>query len=122
MLNCVESVVKNSFLETEIILVDNASSDESHKKCKEKFPQIILFENEKNNHIAIWHDETHLNYYVNEILKNKVKYLPTIYHGFGNSLNNKVDFLKKNMSKLDKPLKHVFGNIIKNKYNFNFVN
>jgi len=48
LLNCVESVVKNSFLEIEIILVDNASSDQSHKKCKEKYPQIILFENEKN--------------------------------------------------------------------------
>jgi len=48
LLNCVESVIKNSFSEIEIIVIDNASSDQSHKKCKEKYPQIILFENEKN--------------------------------------------------------------------------
>ncbi len=32
----------------EVILVDNASKDQSYKKCKEEFPQIKLIENKEN--------------------------------------------------------------------------
>ncbi len=32
----------------EIIVVDNLSSDNSHKECKKKFDTIILIENEAN--------------------------------------------------------------------------
>jgi len=80
-----------------------------------------IFQNEKNNYITIWHDETHLNYYVNNILKNNVKYLSILYHGFGNSINNKVDFLKKNLHKVHKPVNHTYGKVIKNKYNYNII-
>jgi len=48
LINCVESVYKTDYANYEIILVDNASTDKSHKLCKEKFPDIILIENEKN--------------------------------------------------------------------------
>jgi hypothetical protein len=94
-------------------------TDKFIKLCKKLSNDI--FQNERNNHIAIWHDETHLNYYVNEILKNNVKYLPIIYHGFGNSYNNKVDFIKKNLKSLKKPIKHRYGKIKKNIYNVNIL-
>jgi len=45
---CVSSVVQSNYENFEIILVDNASKDQSHKKCKEKFPQIKLIENKEN--------------------------------------------------------------------------
>ena len=114
----------------------------------DKFLKLIhklksdVFENEKNNHIAIWHDETHLNYYVNEILKNNVKYLPPPYVLWrGNQdawmppelgsmplwklyYNNKVDFLRKDSLFLEKPTDHNvvrYGKIIKNPYNSHIV-
>lgn len=48
LLNCVESVYKTSYSNFEIIVVDNASSDNSHKICKEKFDKIKLIENKQN--------------------------------------------------------------------------
>lgn len=46
--NCINSVLKTPNINLEIILVDNLSEDNSHKKCKELFPEIILIENKKN--------------------------------------------------------------------------
>lgn len=48
LLDCVESILQTSYKNYEIIVVDNLSSDESHKKCKEKFGEIILLENKEN--------------------------------------------------------------------------
>jgi len=48
LLNCVESIQKSNYKNYEIILVDNASKDTSHKKCAEKFPEIKLIENKEN--------------------------------------------------------------------------
>jgi len=48
LLNCIESIFKTKNIEYEIIVVDNVSTDNSHKKCKEKFPQIRLIENKEN--------------------------------------------------------------------------
>lgn len=48
LFNCVESLLKTRYQSYEIIVVDNASSDGSHKKCKELFPQINLIENADN--------------------------------------------------------------------------
>ena len=82
-----------------------------------------IFEDEKNKYITVWHDETHLNYYVNEVLKNKCKFLPKTYHGFGSVSKCvkscivyfkdkrkffKVGAVKKSMT---------YGKIIRNKYN-----
>jgi len=47
-LDCVESIFKSSYDNFEVIVVDNASIDQSHLRCKEKFNKIILIENEKN--------------------------------------------------------------------------
>ena len=48
LLDCVESILQSNYKNYEIIVVDNLSNDESHKKCKEKFGQVILVENAKN--------------------------------------------------------------------------
>ncbi len=46
--NCISSILKTQNCNYEIILVDNASTDNSHKTCKEKYPDIILIENDEN--------------------------------------------------------------------------
>ena len=45
---CLSSVLKTNNDNFEVILVDNASNDQSHLKCKEQFPEIILKENKTN--------------------------------------------------------------------------
>jgi len=46
--NCLSSVFKTHNNDYEVILVDNASYDHSHLKCKEQFPEITLVENKTN--------------------------------------------------------------------------
>lgn len=46
--NCISSVLNTPNFELEVILVDNLSEDNSHKKCKELFPEITLIENKEN--------------------------------------------------------------------------
>lgn len=48
LLDCVDSILHSNYRNYEIIVVDNLSSDASHKKCKEKFNQVILIENKEN--------------------------------------------------------------------------
>ena len=48
LLDCIESIYKTLIHKFEVIVVDNISTDNSHKKCKEKFPQIRLIENKQN--------------------------------------------------------------------------
>lgn len=45
---CIDSVLKSDYTNFEVILVDNNSKDDSHKKCKELFPNILLIENKEN--------------------------------------------------------------------------
>lgn len=45
---CIKSIYSSHYPNFEIILVDNNSSDNSHKKCKRYFPQIKLIENKIN--------------------------------------------------------------------------
>jgi len=46
--NCVSSILDSNLTDYEIIVVDNLSSDNSHKECKKKFEEIILIENNEN--------------------------------------------------------------------------
>lgn len=48
LLNCVESVFKTPYYNIEVIVVDNASADNSHHRCKEQFDKIKLIENKQN--------------------------------------------------------------------------
>ncbi len=48
LLDCIDSIQKTNHPNLEIILVDNASKDNSHKICKDKFSNIKLIENSEN--------------------------------------------------------------------------
>src|SRR3989344_962750 len=48
LLKCVESVFNTYYENYEVIVVDNVSKDDSHKRCKEKFGKIKLIENTQN--------------------------------------------------------------------------
>ena len=48
LLNCVDSVFLSNYKNFEVIVVDNVSTDNSHKKCKETFEKIVLIENKRN--------------------------------------------------------------------------
>ena len=48
LIDCVSSIQKSNYTNFEIILVDNISKDNSHKKCKDSFPTIKLIENKEN--------------------------------------------------------------------------
>jgi GT2 family glycosyltransferase len=48
LLDCITSLKKAAYKNMEILIVDNISSDGSHTKCKEKFPDIKLIQNKKN--------------------------------------------------------------------------
>ena len=48
LIDCVDSIINSNLKEFEIILVDNASVDSSHLKCKEKFNDIELISNKEN--------------------------------------------------------------------------
>ena len=45
---CVEGVLQQSYHRIEVVFVDNASSDESLKMCKERYPSFIFVENTEN--------------------------------------------------------------------------
>ena len=48
LLDCVDSVFSSNYKNFEVIVVDNVSTDNSHKKCKEMFRKIVLIENKMN--------------------------------------------------------------------------
>lgn len=48
LLDCVDSILKTTYQNYEIIVVDNGSNDNSHIKCNKKFPEIYLIENSDN--------------------------------------------------------------------------
>lgn len=48
LLECVESLLNTRHGNYEILVVDNASKDNSHKRCKEKFPIVNIIENTEN--------------------------------------------------------------------------
>lgn len=48
LLECVESILNTKYDNYEVLVVDNASKDNSHNRCKEKFPVIELIENTEN--------------------------------------------------------------------------
>ena len=45
---CINSIYETVTSRFEIILIDNKSSDSSHEKCKKKWPEIKLIQNEEN--------------------------------------------------------------------------
>jgi len=48
LIDCIESLTKQTYTNTEIIIVDNGSSDGSQDAVRKKYPEVKLIENEKN--------------------------------------------------------------------------
>jgi len=48
LINCVNSILKSNYLNYEILIVDNNSTDQSYLKCKKMNDRIKIFENKKN--------------------------------------------------------------------------
>ncbi len=48
LFECIESIYQTIDCKYEVILIDNNSTDNSHIKCKNKFPGIKLIQNDKN--------------------------------------------------------------------------
>jgi GT2 family glycosyltransferase len=48
LFNCIKSIINSNYLNYEIILVDNNSTDKSHIECKQKFKEIKVIENGEN--------------------------------------------------------------------------
>ena len=97
---------------------------------RDKYLELCVYldkkveEDEKNNYIALWYDESHLNNYVNLVINGKVRYLDDSYHVPEEDMKNFKDIkilyldknkIVKNISVIKKQLTN--GSIIKNKYN-----
>ena len=110
LFDCCESVLKTNYDNFEIIVVDNASVDNSHIKCKEKFEKISLIENNKNlgycggNNVGIQNakgdfivilnpDTTVEPNWLSELLSVYNKYGEALYQPKHLSLNDKSIFM-----------------------------
>ncbi|EPA05308.1 glycosyltransferase family 2 protein [Candidatus Nitrosarchaeum limnium] len=49
LLDCIESLLKLSYENVELIVVDNVSNDDSQNECKKKYPHIKLVQNQINS-------------------------------------------------------------------------
>jgi hypothetical protein len=88
---------------------------------------LRITEDEKNGYIAVWHDESHLNWYANTLLKNTGRALSINYHVPEEHKDKYYDrvlvYLDKNSTKMNEIRKEQYkrpranGAIIKNKYN-----
>ena len=83
-INCLESVLKSSYQNYRIVVVDNASSDGSPQMIKEEFPQVKLIESPENlgfgraNNIAIKQSDAKYCFLLNTdtvLVNNAVKIL-----------------------------------------------
>lgn len=98
-----------------------ATTNKFIELCQKLDKNITI--DEKNNYIACWHDESHLNWFSNIYLKNNCKYLDISFHvpeeikEHFNKIN--IYYMKKKNELLNKPLfmEAQAGNIIINNYN-----
>lgn len=51
-----KNLIKNNFIDYEIIVVDNASADGTIEAVREEFPEVVLIARTVNNGIAGWND------------------------------------------------------------------
>ena len=120
LLNCIESLKKSTYTNLEIIVVDNISSDESQRKCKEKFPDIRLIQNEKNlgycggNNIGIREAKGEFIVILNPdtiVEPNWVNELIFAYEKFGDGLYQPkiLSLNEKNVIQSTGNMLHVFG-------------
>ena len=48
LIKCIDSIFQSQYKDFEVILVDNASEDDTYKICKENHPEINLIINQEN--------------------------------------------------------------------------
>jgi GT2 family glycosyltransferase len=93
--DCVNSILHSDYSNYEIIVVDNASKDQSHIKCKQSFTQVRLIENAENlgycegNNIGIRNSKGEFVVILNPdtlVEPNWVKELLSAYKKFGDGL------------------------------------
>ena len=120
LLNCIESLKKSTHTNFEIIVVDNISSDESQLRCKEKFPEIKLIQNEENlgycggNNVGIREAKGEFIVILNPdtiVESNWVKELIIAYEKFGDGLYQPkiLSLDEKNIIQSTGNMLHVFG-------------
>ena len=83
---------------------------------------INISKDEKNNFIAKWHDESHLNWYVNVLCKHPIYMLPVEYHVPSQLIKKFYDPIivytcKSNELAIGTTRSKIGGKIIKNEYN-----
>ena len=120
LLNCVDSIKKSTYTNLEILVVDNISSDESQRKCKEKFPDIKLIQNEKNfgycggNNVGIKEAQGELIVILNPdtiVEPNCIKELILAHEKFGDGLYQPkiLSLNEENIIQSTGNMLHVFG-------------
>ena len=120
LLNCVDSLKKSTYTNLEILIVDNISSDNSQKKCKEKFPDIKLIQNYENlgycggNNVGIKEAKGEFIVILNPdtiIEPNCIDELILAYNKFGNALYQPkiLSLNEKDIIQSTGNMLHVFG-------------
>ena len=120
LLNCIDSIKKSTYTNLEILVVDNISSDNSQKKCKEKFPDIELIQNDKNlgycagNNVGIRKAKGKFIVILNPdtiIEPNCITELISAYNEFGNGLYQPkiLSLNEENIIQSTGNMLHVFG-------------
>ena len=120
LLNCVDSLKKSTYTNLEILIIDNISSDNSQKKCKEKFPDIKLIQNNENlgycggNNVGINEAKGKFIVILNPdtiIEPNCIDELISAYNKFGNALYQPkiLSLNEKDIIQSTGNMLHVFG-------------
>jgi len=119
LLNCIKSIYKTQTCKFEVIVVDNVSTDNSHKKCKEKFPQINLIENKENlgycegNNVGIRNSKGEFIVILNPDTKVESNWLEELFNAyqiFGDGLYQpKILAFKNNLFESGGNMLQVFG-------------
>ena len=119
LLDCIESIYRTKTHKFEIIVVDNVSTDGSHLKCKEKFPQICLIENQENlgycegNNVGIRNANGEFIVILNPDTKVEPDWLIELFNAyeiFGDGLYQpKILAFENNLFESGGNMLHVFG-------------
>ena len=119
LIDCVQSLVNTNFHKLEIIVVDNISTDNSQKICKEKFPEIKLIENKENlgycegNNVGIRNAEGEFIVILNPDTKVEPNWLEELfntYEKFGDGLYQpKIMAFEDNLFESGGNMLQIFG-------------
>jgi len=120
LVNCIQALKKSLHTNLEIIVVDNISSDNSQEKCKEKFPDIKLIQNNENlgycggNNVGIKEAKGEFIIILNPdtiVEDNCISELISAYNKFGEGLYQPKIFSlnEENIIQSTGNMLHVFG-------------